>query len=136
MESFLRPIGISPIFGSPFTSSLQRLWALLNCKGLGEFFFRWNCPFSYLLDRSRSSKLDPYMIFVQKNTFKMAFAKYVNGMRDPPLPFMANAILNFHFCFWNPSLVSVAEHFKLVKNRVTFETHLKHSNIISGLKTN
>jgi len=29
--------------------------------------------------------------------------QYVNGMRDHP-PFMTNAILNFHFVFWNLSL--------------------------------
>ena len=59
-----------------------------------------------------------------------------NETPSRPPPFMANAILNFHFCFWNPSLIPVAEHFKLVKNGVMFETNLKDSNIISGLKTN
>ena len=57
--------------------------------------------------------------------------------REPPLPpFMANAILNFHFCFWNPSLIPVAEDFELVKNGVSFETYSNHNNIISGLNTN
>ena len=31
--------------------------------------------------------------------------KNVNGTRDPPSPFMANAILNFHFDYLNPSLI-------------------------------
>ena len=30
--------------------------------------------------------------------------KKVNGMEDPPPPFKANAIKNFHFVFGNPSL--------------------------------
>ena len=39
---------------------------------------------------------------------KNHFSKQVCGTRDP-LPFMANAILNFHFDCWNPSLTTIPE---------------------------
>ena len=65
---------------------------------------------------------------------KIIFQNTLLAHETPPL--MASSILNFHFCFWNPSLIPVAEHFKLVKNGVSFETNSNHSNIISGLNTN
>ena len=36
----------------------------------------------------------------------------LNPGLDPPLPFMANAILNFHFDYLNPSLIIDADHFQ------------------------
>ena len=41
--------------------------------------------------------------FFLQNTLIMA--------RETPSPFMANAILNFHFDYWNPSLIHIgADH--------------------------
>ena len=71
------------------------------------------------------TRFDSQRTILNVGFFLNHILKYFNGMRD-----------HFHFCFWNPSLIPVAEHFKLVKNGVTFETNLKDSNIISGLKTN
>ena len=63
----------------------------------------------------------------------MAFAKYVNGMRDPRLPFMANAILDFHFCFWNPSLLLLGED--MVQKKCSFLEHFsKGGGVIPMLR--
>ena len=38
--------------------------------------------------------------------------------RDPFPPFMANTILNFHFDYWNPSLISCARQYSDVEREV------------------
>ena len=45
------------------------------------------------------------------NVFLNHFSKYFNGSRAPLPPFMANAILNFHFCFGTTIQFYLPVHF-------------------------
>ena len=71
--------------------------------------------------------------FLKKSFFKIAKWQ-TRPPRDPPTPFMANAILNFHFDYPHPSLsrnlVKVKlQRFRILLKRVYFQIFWAHQNI-------
>ena len=68
--------------------------------------------------------------FLKKIIFQNRYVALETPSRPPPSPFMANAILNFHFDYWHPSL-RLSQPQKNWQSRKYFS---KRGQLIFGLK--